>query len=223
MHQTPRPVGGVLGRHVGVERRDETFAHVPVLGRDQVAVAVDVTGVERADQALVHRRLPVQPARAFQRPAAQQPTVDQADLRKRQRRLFDCGAADLVTHHRRSGVGEQQVEDAGVRVVGAVIAGCDGPVEIRSDVGVEPDLTFVEPHRQAGLTAAGVGRGDLEHHRRRTSAVLGIAQRDAVALAHLAGADPVDAERGDGALPEHRRQPLGGQVGGALDQLRTQR
>ena len=124
-----------------------------------------------------------------------------AQLGHRQHRLFDCGAADLVADDGRSGVAEQQVEHARLAVVRRAVTGRDGPADAGRDVGVEPHLAFVEAQRQTRLPARRIGGGDLEHHRIRAGGTVGIGQRDAVALAHLAGADALGAEPFDVPAP----------------------
>ena len=44
-----------FGGEIGVEAGDQPLAHLAVLGRDLVAVTLDESGVELADQRLVHR------------------------------------------------------------------------------------------------------------------------------------------------------------------------
>ena len=98
-----------------------------------------------------------------------------------------------------------------------LITGRDGPVDTRRDVGVEPHLAFVEAQRETRLPARRIGGRDLENHRFRACAVVGVRQRDAIALAHLAGTDAFGAERFDRARAEGSRQPVGGQVIRPLD------
>ena len=52
--QSLRMRGRRLLGHVGVERRDEAFAHLAVGGRDLVPVSVAEPRVKRGEQALVH-------------------------------------------------------------------------------------------------------------------------------------------------------------------------
>ena len=51
------PLG--FGGQVGVEGLDQPFADFPVLLGDLVAITLDESGVQRGDQRLVHRRLPI--------------------------------------------------------------------------------------------------------------------------------------------------------------------
>ena len=145
------------------------------------------------------------------------------ELAQRQSRLFCGGAADLVADDRRRGVTEHQVEGAGRGVVGRVVARRDRSIQARGDGGVEVDFPFVEAHRQARLTAAGVGCGDLEHDRGRPGLLVGVGQGDAVTLAHLPGADPLDGEVAHRGPAEDVGQPVGGEVGGTFDQMGAQR
>ncbi len=90
--------------------------------------------------------------------------------------------------------------------------------EARRDVGIEPDLTLVEPpQRHPGLPARRIGRGNFQHNRGGSLDAVGIRQPDPVALTHLAGTDAVDGEPGDGGESDGGGQPLGGQVTRSLD------
>ena len=132
--------------------------------------------------------------------------------------LFDGGPADFVADGRGSRVTEKQIEGGALGVVGGVVARRDRPGQSRRDVGVEPDFALVESERLAGVPAAGVGGGDLEHDRPWAGAVVRVGQCDAVALAHLADADAFDGENGDGAVAENSGQPVGAESRGAFDE-----
>ena len=208
---------------VGVEGLDQSLADLAVLLGDLVAIAFDESGVQRGDQRLVHRRLPIEPVVGCQRLVVEQRTVHERELAQRQSRLFCGGAADLVADDRRRGVTEHEVEGTGSGVVGRVVARRDRSVQAGGDGGVEVDFTFVEAHRQPRLTAAGVGCGDLEHDRGRAGLLVGVGQSNAITLAHLTGADPLNGEVAHRGPAEDVGQPVGGEVGGTFDERGAQR
>ena len=202
---------------VGVEARDHPLTHLAVLRRNLIPVTIQKPGVQLGDERLVHRRFPVEPVDVGHRGKAEQRRVQPAELGHRQQCLFAGGAADLVTHDGGRGVAEQEVEHPGLGVEPEAVTGRDRPADPRRDVGVEPNLAFVEAQRQARLPARRVGGRDLQDHRRRAGAAVAVAQGDAVTLTHLAGADALDAELLDRARPDRGRQPPGGQVVRPLD------
>ena len=173
-----------------------------------VAVALGEPRVQLRDERLVHRRLAVEPLHIGHRGLAEQLCVQPPQLGHRQHRLFDCGAADLIANDRRTRVPEQQVEHARLAVEPRVVARRDGTIDPRSDIGVEPHLTLVEAERQTRLPTHRIAGGDLEHDRSRPGRAVRIGQRDAVALTHLPGADPLGVESFDRARADGSRQPL---------------
>ena len=207
MHQALNPAG--FRGHVRIEVVHQMSADHLLLGGDRLAVAIGETGVQRGDQILRHRRLPVQPFRIRQGLAADQRCMQAAQLGQREGRIRDRRATDLITHLRRCGIVEQQGEEAGLGLVGGVIAARDRaaglPRESRGHLGVEPHLAFVESERMPGPPAHRVGGGNFEHHRRRTLPTVCVAQRDPVALTHLPGADALHGEVADLACADGRR------------------
>ena len=213
MHQAFDPPVGILGGHIVIEAVHQALTDQALLGGDGVCVAVGEPGEQPGDHRLVHRTLPVEPVRLGQGLVADQRAVQPAQLGHGQHRVFGCGAADLIAHLCRGGIVEQQGEHAAVGLIGGVIALGDRAAQPRRQLGVEPHFAFVESQRLAGLPTHRVAGGDFKHDRFRTAAVL-VAQRDPVALAHLAGADALDGEPTHPAGPQVDCQPPRGEVGG---------
>ena len=215
MHKTVRALRRGLACDVSVEACDKPLAHLAMLRRDLIAVALEEPGVQLADQRLVHRRLAVEPVGVRHRAVAEQRCVHPAQFRQRQHGLFDCRAAYFVADDGRTRVAKQQVEGARLGVESGVMARRDRPVKARCDVGVEPHLAFVQAEREARLPAHGVGGGDLEHHRIRAVVAVRVGQPDAVALAHLAGADALEREVAH-RYAQSGGEPLDRQIGRPL-------
>ncbi len=212
VHQPVNTARCLLLGAVCVETGDKPLTHLAMRRSDVVAVAFHEPGIQLRDERLVHRRFAIEPLRVGKRGVAEQRRVQAAQLCHRQHRLFDCGAADLVADDGRACIPEQQVEHARFTVETRVEARRDGTADARSDIGVEPHLAFVETQCETRLAAHRVACGDLEHDRTRSGLTVGVGQGDPVALAHLAGADPLGGEPVDRARADGSRQPLCGQV-----------
>ena len=212
VHQPVHTARRLLLGAVRVETGNKPLTHLAMRRSDLVAVTFHEPGIQLRDERLVHRRFAVEPLRIGQSGVAEERPVQAAQLGHRQHRLFDCGAVDLVADDGGAGVPEQQVEYARFAVEPRVVAGRDRTADARRDIGVEPHLAFVQAKRQTRLPAHRIAGGDLEHNRSGPDPAIRIGQRDAVALAHLAGADPLGAELLDRARADGRGQPLHGQV-----------
>src|ERR1700754_2587555 len=97
-----------------------------------------------------------------------------------------------------------------------MVAWSDGAVDLGSDVGVEPHLAFVQSKRKPRLPAHRIGGSDLEDNRIRSAVTVRIGQPDAVALAHLAGADALEREVAYRDA-QRRGEPFHREVGRAFD------
>ena len=213
--EATRLLGGV-----GVESLHQTPAHIALAGGDGVAVAIAETRIQRGDQLLVDRRLAVEPFGLRQGRAADQRGVQAAQLAQRQGGIGERGSADFITDLRRSGVVEQQGEEAGLRFMGAVVAVRDrsgSRTQPGCNLGIEPHFALIESQREAGLPTDRVGGGDLEHHRTRTPVAGLIVESDSVTLAHLPGPDALDGEAVDPARTDGDGQPVGREVPGSFD------
>src|ERR1700741_631607 len=98
---------------------------------------------------------------------------------------------DLVADDGRPRITEQQMEHPAFAVEPEAVTRGDGTSDTRRDVTVETHLAFVQAKGDARLPADRVAGGNLQHDRSRSGLPVGVGQRDAVALAHLAGSDPV--------------------------------
>ena len=214
------PLGGLLGQ-IRVEPADQPFAHHAMLRCDLIAVAINEAGVQRRDQPLIDRRVAAQPPRLGERGVTEQWTLQPGQLGDGKLSLCDCGATDFIADFRRICVAEQDIEDASRSVESGVIARRDRSAQARGDIPVEADFTLVKTQTPAGLPAHRVGGRNLEHHGVGSAAgsAVGIVQLNPVALAHLTGADPLDAEIGDGSGADRCSQPGGGEITGAFDDI----
>ena len=107
VHKTVRALRRDFACDVGVEASDQALAHLAMLRRDLVAVALEEPGVQLADQGLVQRRLAVEPFGVRHRGVAEQRSVHPTQFCQRQRGLFDCRAADFVADDGRARIAKQ--------------------------------------------------------------------------------------------------------------------
>ena len=102
MDESHDPGGFLSG--VGVEAVDQALADLSLRVGDRLAVTIREPGIQRGDQRLVHRRLPIEPLGVSKSRAADQWRVQTAELGQREGGVGDGGAADLVADLRRGGV-----------------------------------------------------------------------------------------------------------------------
>ena len=120
-------------------------------------------------------------------------------------RLRLRAARDLIALQALANVVENQREPAFGGVVLGQAAGSQRPADPPGQIPVEGDLAVVGAHAHARRPARRVVGGELHHDRRLAAVRLQIG--DAMALAHLAGADPLAAEQLAALAAEHRVEP----------------
>ena len=131
VHQALDPLGRGLPGQIGIEAVDQTLTDQALLRGDGFAVAVGEPGIQLGDQLLVQRRVAVEPIRVGEGLTSDHRSMQPAQLRQGQPRLFRCGAADFVTDDSGRGIVDEQGEDAGLGIVGGVEALRDRPPEAR--------------------------------------------------------------------------------------------
>ena len=102
MDESHDPGGFLSG--VDVECCHQALTDLPLRVGDRPAVAIREPRVQRGDQRLVHRRLPIEPFGVGEGLAADQWRVQTAELGQREGGVGDAGPTDLVAHLRRRGI-----------------------------------------------------------------------------------------------------------------------
>ncbi len=169
-----------------VDGRDEALADLRMLRSDPILVALEEPRQQHLEQRLVERRGLVEPRGGAEVRVAEHRGVDAGQGAERHARLVHAAAGDLIALPRSDDVLKHEREPA-VAVDRRVPAFRQRLLDPRGELPVERDLPRVRAHALSGRSARRILGGELDDDGVFT------VEGDPIALAHLPGADLLDA------------------------------
>ena len=193
--EVPVDGGARAGAQSDVRRHvlGEDVAHLPVLGRHGILVALEEARRERrhhrGQEPLALGAVAVEPFQAGQFGRLPARRVQAGHLLQHGRRRVGGAPADLVSLHSAHHVLEEQGEPPGVRFHLGHVGGRHPGLDAGGHLAVEADLNFVGTQRQTGSPALIVGRGELADHGGRAGTRTVVGEGETCGIAHLARPD----------------------------------